>query len=85
MQITTNELMTVYISDSTRPLERAVEKLKELCILSYGIDEDGHSTKVKDWERSRCSIESELVKTSFIVSSNVFRFTFKVWIDKHDN
>lgn len=85
MQITTNELMTVYISDSTRPLERAVEKLNELCISFYGIDEDGHSAKVKDWERSRCSIESELVKISFVVSSNVFRFTFKVWIDKHDN
>lgn len=44
-----------------RPVETAFRNAQTQALLEFGIDEDGHSTKVPKWERFDSSIKLKLL------------------------
>lgn len=54
--------------------DRACDEAYRLAVSMFGINEDGHSERIKDWERSRCWIQLDFV--SYIRSGQEHCYTF---------
>lgn len=83
-KIIAEEELHVHLQGSHRPLERGLEQAHERAIMRFGIDEDGHSDRVPEWERSCCSINIEFVR--MIMSGGMGGWSttmiFKAWCER---
>lgn len=57
--------------------DRACDSAYQRAVLLFGIDENGHSKRVKDWERSCCWIEIEFIRYKRIGSDHCYIFMAK--------
>lgn len=82
-KITKVKKIYVDLSDGTRLLEKAAEQAMRRALFMWGIDDCGHSTKVKKWSRSRCAIRIEFVsmKMSGGMSGWSYQVEFKTWCE----
>ena len=62
--------------------DRACDMAWRLTINKFGIDEDGHSSRVEGYERSTCTPFMAFAGYVRIGASHLY--TFDVWIDKTD-
>lgn len=46
----------IHVSRQDANFDRACDSAFRLAVGSFGIDEDGHSDRIPEWERSTCSI-----------------------------
>lgn len=54
--------------------DRACDVAYEMAVERFGIDEDGYSSRVADWERSSCSVRVEFMKMIRTGHTHVYVF-----------
>ena len=59
--ITEVETFHIHLQDQTRLFEEGLSRAKDKAIILFGIDEDCHSSKVSEWERSDSSMRVRFV------------------------
>jgi hypothetical protein len=62
--------------------DRACDEAYCQAVAYFGIDEDGHSDRVKDWERSDCWLEVEFSKYTRVGQDHCYKFLLHA--EKHD-
>lgn len=69
--------------EGERLIEKAFIKAIPLAYDEFGIDEYGHSNKIKKWDRSDSSVRLELVKMEAVGSMMgwEYKVTFKAWCE----
>ena len=85
--ITKKKRIVVSLQDSTRFLEVASRRAIQLANSEFGIDENGHSHRVKLWERSCCSVrlQFETMEISGGMCGWEYTAIFKAWCEKHED
>ena len=63
--------------------DRACDEACRQAVLYFEIDEDGHSRRVKDWERSCCWIEIEFKR--YVRRGNEHCYTFTATAAKDED
>ena len=76
----------VQLNGFDRMLEKAAAEASERALIEFGIDRDGHSDEVPDWERSCCSIQVEF--KGITMSGGMMGWsstvTFETWCECND-
>ena len=62
------------ISRQEANFDRACDEAYRQAVSQFEIDEGGHSTRIRDWERSRCWIELRFLSYIRIGSSHCYIF-----------
>ena len=78
------EKIHVHLDSLERMNEKAFKKAIREAMFRFRIDEDGHSKKVEDWERSRCDVRVVLKETKASCGMCGWNFTiiFEAWCEK---
>jgi len=67
----------ILVTRSEANFDRACDNAYSQALMYFEIDEDGHSRRVRDWQRSRCWIEVHYVTYRRIGGDHVYIFTAK--------
>lgn len=68
------EVIEISIMRQESNFDRACDAAYQYAIMRFDIDQDGHSSRIRGWERSRCSIEISFV--SYIRTGNEHLYVF---------
>lgn len=61
-RIIAEKTIHIHLKNYLRPLERSIEQAYDKALYEFGLDDDCHSEKVPEWDRSSCHIEIEFEK-----------------------
>jgi hypothetical protein len=84
MTINIGDVEEIYISRLEANFDRACDTAYQRALWHFGIDQDGHSTKVKHWERSCCWIEVDFVTYKRIGSEHLYFFKISTARNEED-
>lgn len=86
-RLTDKKSIYVSLTSPQRLLEEAARQAIRQAAFEFGIDENGHSSKVKEWERSCCSIEIEFVGVQMSGGMGGWQYNvvFRAWCEKHSD
>jgi hypothetical protein len=83
-KISETEYIQVELDSPVRLLETATKRAIPIALDRFGIDECGHSDKVKDWQRKNCSIRMDF--TGIQMHGGMMGWThvvnFTAWCEK---
>jgi len=75
MQIGKTEEINISRSESN--FDKACDSAYSMALNIFGINEDGHSLKLQEWERASCCIELSFVTYYRIGYSHTYTFSAK--------
>ena len=85
--ISKKKQIIVTLQDSTRLMEIAANRVIRLANFEFGIDEYGHSDRVKKWERSCCSIriKFDTIEINGGMCGWEYNVMFTAWCEIHED
>lgn len=78
-----NEKKDIYVIRDEANYDRACDSAWRTALHLFGINENGHSTDVEDWERSYCSLNIKFIQYSRSDSTHLY--TFEAWAEKSED
>jgi hypothetical protein len=80
------EKREIHIVRTEEGFDKACLSAYHQAVSLFDIDDDGHSKKVKGWERSSCSVcvEFVTVQISGGMGGIEYVYTFRVWAEKSE-
>lgn len=87
MKISEIKTIRVEFSSPVRLLENGLIRASDMAIVQFGIDDSGHSSKVKGYYRSSCSVVLKFVgmRMYFGMGGAQYVLSFKAWCEKSDD
>ena len=84
-QITEAIHIPIPLQDNVRGQERAFDMARRQALNIFGIDDHGHSSRIKGWERCCCSVNIKQI--AFSASGGMggweYVYEFEAWCEKH--